>query len=406
MADIITSLGITGASDFSGIKASLLYSDGSLIAERQGSLFFPYSTELKQKIFTAHAEMQRLYHYRGHIPLNSSKLIRRLNMVSPKKDMIRNLSDELTHWFEQVGQTLLQRTRKRSIDVLGFNGQPILFKNRTQNSQPVFFGLGNALKVAQQFKCQTVYGFADDDIRQGGNGLPLSSIYLQALLHYSSCRGFIDGQRPLAIVDVQDMVQITILHPGDVPVAFVIGPGTVLVDEFMQRNFQKSNDDDGTLASKGELDEPLLSKWVSLIRENESQASLSFQDFQGFLTEAAQCLAAVDCVATLTAFTARTIQENLRKHHIDTIVLIGRYIHNNFFETLLNPFFKLIPLGTLNWDEHFIESEQYAFLAIRSLLSLPTSFPTTTGVPKPARCGYLTLPESFCRDMNNFEKSA
>jgi len=48
---------------------------------------------------------------------------------------------------------------------------------------------------------------------------------------------------------------------------------------------------------------------------------------------------------------------------------------------------KLIDEYGVNGD--FIESQAFAYLAIRSFLKLPISFPETTGVAKPATGGVL-----------------
>ena len=42
-----------------------------------------------------------------------------------------------------------------------------------------------------------------------------------------------------------------------------------------------------------------------------------------------------------------------------------------------------------NIDGDFIESQAFAFLAIRSFLNLPISFPKTTGCKKPCTGGVL-----------------
>ena len=41
-------------------------------------------------------------------------------------------------------------------------------------------------------------------------------------------------------------------------------------------------------------------------------------------------------------------------------------------------------------DGDYVESQAFAYLAIRSLLKLPISFPTTTGCKEPASGGVLT----------------
>jgi anhydro-N-acetylmuramic acid kinase len=43
----------------------------------------------------------------------------------------------------------------------------------------------------------------------------------------------------------------------------------------------------------------------------------------------------------------------------------------------------------LTWSGDFVEAQAVAYLAVRSLLGLPLSLPTTTGVAKPMRGGTL-----------------
>jgi anhydro-N-acetylmuramic acid kinase len=47
------------------------------------------------------------------------------------------------------------------------------------------------------------------------------------------------------------------------------------------------------------------------------------------------------------------------------------------------------PVGTVGWQGDALEAQAFAFLAVRSLDSLPLSVPTTTGVPTPMRGGRL-----------------
>ena len=52
--------------------------------------------------------------------------------------------------------------------------------------------------------------------------------------------------------------------------------------------------------------------------------------------------------------------------------------------------FELVEhLDNLGYDGDFIESQAFAFLAIRSYLKLPISFPETTGCTKPTTGGKI-----------------
>ena len=50
---------------------------------------------------------------------------------------------------------------------------------------------------------------------------------------------------------------------------------------------------------------------------------------------------------------------------------------------------KFIPIENIGIDGDFIESQAFAYLAIRSFLNLPLSFPKTTGCKSPCTGGVL-----------------
>jgi anhydro-N-acetylmuramic acid kinase len=50
---------------------------------------------------------------------------------------------------------------------------------------------------------------------------------------------------------------------------------------------------------------------------------------------------------------------------------------------------KLVLIDKYGIDGDFVESQAFAYLAIRSYLKLPISFPSTTGVSKPCTGGVI-----------------
>jgi len=106
-----------------------------------------------------------------------------------------------------------------------------------------------------------------------------------------------------------------------------------------------------------------------------------------------------DGATTLTDFTASIISAELsfaiasKNNEIKNILLCGGGRKNIIlidkikknFSSNIN--FKLIDDYKINGD--FIESQAFAFLAIRSFLKLPISFPNTTGCLKPCTGGEL-----------------
>jgi anhydro-N-acetylmuramic acid kinase len=47
------------------------------------------------------------------------------------------------------------------------------------------------------------------------------------------------------------------------------------------------------------------------------------------------------------------------------------------------------PVEAVGWDGDALEAQAFAYLGVRSILSLPLSLPSTTGVPRPTGGGRL-----------------
>jgi anhydro-N-acetylmuramic acid kinase len=53
---------------------------------------------------------------------------------------------------------------------------------------------------------------------------------------------------------------------------------------------------------------------------------------------------------------------------------------------------KISTTEKVGWISDAVEAQAFAYLAVRSQLGLPISFPTTTGVKEPLTGGKLSLP--------------
>ena len=77
---------------------------------------------------------------------------------------------------------------------------------------------------------------------------------------------------------------------------------------------------------------------------------------------------------------------------MDKVIVSGGGIKNrHVFNTLKKALgAKLYIIDEFNLDKDFIESQAFAYLAIRRLKKLPISFPGTTGVSYPVSGGKIT----------------
>ena len=77
-------------------------------------------------------------------------------------------------------------------------------------------------------------------------------------------------------------------------------------------------------------------------------------------------------------------------HNKKEIILCGGGRKNNFLINRLKEENRAIKLiDEYGVDGDFVESQAFAYLAIRSYLNLPISFPSTTGVSKPCTGGII-----------------
>jgi len=148
-------------------------------------------------------------------------------------------------------------------------------------------------------------------------------------------------------------------------------------------------DKDGTIAFTGSVDKNILDSYLNdPYYDSLPPKSLDVNDFN---LSPVRGLSLEDSVATLSELTSLTIVNALNFFNIKPkkIILCGGGRKNKYiFERIK----KLSNISTNNIDEYkingdFIESQAFAYLAIRSFLKKPISFPSTTGVERPTTGG-------------------
>ena len=148
-------------------------------------------------------------------------------------------------------------------------------------------------------------------------------------------------------------------------------------------------DKDGTIAYTGRVDKNILDSYLNdPYYESLPPKSLDVNDFN---LSPVRSLSLEDSVATLSELTSVTIVNALNFFSIKPkeIILCGGGRKNKYIferiEKLSNILTNNIDKYKINGD--FIESQAFAYLAIRSYLKKPISFPWTTGTVKPITGG-------------------
>jgi anhydro-N-acetylmuramic acid kinase len=269
----------------------------------------------------------------------------------------------------------------RDVDVVGFHGQTVL--HRPEIGLTV--QLGNGPMLARMCGIDVVFDLRADDMRAGGQGAPLVPAYHAALART------LDLPRPVAFVNIGGVANITWIPAEGEPIAFDTGPGNALIDDWCADRIGVPIDRDGALAAVGRVDEPALARLAAHPYFARSlPKSLDRGDFSS--SEVAH-LSPADGAATLSAFTAATIVAGAalfpaqpaswvvcgggRRNPVIMAGLQGRATGN------------VLACEDVGLRGDVIEAEAFAYLAVRSLESLPITFPGTTGVAAPTVGGRL-----------------
>jgi anhydro-N-acetylmuramic acid kinase len=347
-----------------GVDAALIRTDGERVEAYGPSLMRPYPEIL-----------------RGH-----------LRAVLGGKGPVAAVEREMTLFHADVAQALLTEsaTPPADVSVIGFHGHTILHRPEQGRT----WQIGDGALLADRLNIAVVNDFRSNDMASGGQGAPLVPVYHTALAG--------DLAQPLAVLNLGGVGNVTwIGEDGDL-LAFDTGPGNALIDDWALRHTGRPVDLDGLLAATGQVDANAL----QVFRRHPYFAqhppkSLDRDDFAKMAEALVGGLSAADGAATLSAFTVASV-EMAQKHFPAKprrwlVCGGGRrnpVLMNGLRRCLAAP---VDPVDVVGWDGDALEAQAFAFLAVRSLMDLPLTWPGTTGVSQPATGGRLHRPRTDMR---------
>jgi anhydro-N-acetylmuramic acid kinase len=371
MKKIYTSLGLMSGTSMDGVDASIIKSNGDDKYEVVLDQYFKYDEEIYKELVDIRNKIK------------SSKDLS-ANSVS-----LKDIERKITLFHASVCTKII-RNYTSNIDLIGFHGQTIFHNANEKTSKQ----LGDANLLSELLKKKVVYNFRKNDMINGGQGAPLAPIYHQLLVNQNKI------QRPACILNIGGIANITIISSKDFNdiKSHDIGPGNCLLDEWTRINSEEKFDKDGELAKVGKTDEIILNHAIDSFEYTMNSKNLSF-DVKDFDVSFVRGLSIEDGLSTLTDFTVSIICQSIIKSisldkNIELNILVCGGGRKNL--SLLNGIKKKLPSNMKLFiiDEYkingdFVESQAFAYLAIRSYLSLPISFPSTTGCKEPTIGGVI-----------------
>ncbi len=370
MSKEYTCLGLMSGTSGDGVDASIIISDG-----------IDKFTTMQEKYFEYDEKLFRKFH-------DLKKKINSLNDLKKLSHPLKDLENEITMFHAKVIQDISVGV---NLDLIGFHGQTIYHNPQ----EKISLQLGNGSLLSQLSKKKIVYNFRKNDIINGGEGAPLTPIFHKYLIKSKKIN------LPACILNIGGISNITLIPNLDNTkiLSKDVGPGNCLINTWVQTHTNKKFDLDGQIANRGKINEVILEQALETHENNFQKKNNNSFDTSDFDISFARGLNLEDGAATLTAFSANIISSKINfllkeyeKNEIKIIVCGGgrkNKILLSHIKDNLNKNISFYSAEDFELNGDFIESQAFAYIAIRSILSLPISFPSTTGCASPCSGGEI-----------------
>jgi anhydro-N-acetylmuramic acid kinase len=372
MSKLFYSLGLMSGTSMDGVDASIIQSDGETKYKVIKDKYFEYNQGI----------------YIGLTDLRDK--IKNIEDIQRHSKEILKIEKEIT-LFHAKASAEIMRESKVNIDFIGFHGQTIFHNSDIKISKQ----LGDGILLSQLIKKTVIYDFRQNDLRHGGEGAPLTPIFHQMLEKNFNIK-------PVSFINIGGILNITTIWSDGSLSATDIGPGMCLIDKWIRTNSNKKYDNNGDIAKSGKIDKIILNQALDNFFANKnyeidikktSRFIKSF-DVNDFDISFVRGLSLEDGAATLTEYSAQiilsTFLANKKLNIQEKSILCGGGRKNKFLVDKINADkIKVKLIDEFGIDGDFVESQAFAYLAIRSYINLPISFPNTTGVNKPCVGGKI-----------------
>jgi anhydro-N-acetylmuramic acid kinase len=370
---MLSAIGLMSGTSYDGVDVALINTDGEDIGRSGPTLYRPYGEDERGLL--------------RHAMTAAANLVDRAERPGPLADaealVTRSHAEAVEAFLAANGMT------PSDIAVVGFHGQTVL--HDPDRHLTVQLGQGDVL--ASRLGIPVVYDFRAADVAAGGQGAPFVPVFHRALVR------LLDRPSPIAVLNIGGVANLTYID-GAALIACDIGPGNALIDDFLRLRIGSPRDSDGRAAAAGRVDEDAVERVLAHpFFAKPPPKSLDRNAFHRWIAEDAKLSgkSLEDGAATLTAVTAVAIARAvaLFPRAPQSFIVAGGGIRNPVLMRMLAERVAPASLTTadaVGWSADSLEAQGFAYLAVRSLMGLPLSFPTTTGVPHPMPGGVVARP--------------
>jgi anhydro-N-acetylmuramic acid kinase len=354
---MLRTIGLMSGTSLDGVDAAWLETDGERIARFGPSLTLPYDPALRRDL---------------------RRLLDLAPRLDPADDFLADVEERLTLRHVEAIEAL-----DRPADLIGFHGQTILHRPDLRRT----WQIGDAALLARRCGIAVAHDFRSADVAAGGQGAPLVPVFHAALTAAMP--------RPLAVLNIGGVANVSWIGADGATVAFDTGPGNGPLDDFIRRHTGAAFDAGGALALSGTADEALLARLLAHpYFARPAPKSLDRLDFAAVL-DGVNALSIADAAASLAAFTARAAAAASLPAPPRYWLVCGGGRHNAAIMAALRRALPVPvdPVEAVGWNGDALEAQCFGYLAARTARGLPLTFPATTGCPHPLAGGRIVGPD-------------
>ena len=316
-------------------------------------------------------------------------------------DTIGRLDNWVGECFMQAAEALIARNNvdKSLIRAIGSHGQTI--RHQPRSARPFTLQIGDPNVIAAGTGLTTVADFRRRDMALGGEGAPLATAFHKWFLA--------SPEESRVVLNVGGIANITVLPAvNGLVFGFDTGPGNTLLDAWIQSRKDSRYDSNGLWGDSGRVSAELLAALLDdpYFRSSPPK-STGFEYFnlawlQKGIAKASklESIWDEDVQATLTALTATTIADGIRKYAPATrrVLACGGGVHNaGLMRRLKGELPSVVLESTARYGiaPEWVEAATFAWLAKRCLDGEPGNLPNVTGATRQTVLGGVYYAPDF-----------
>jgi anhydro-N-acetylmuramic acid kinase len=285
--------------------------------------------------------------------------------------------------FAEVAAELAERTGGDPVDVVCSHGQTVFHWVEDGRALGTL-QLGQAAFIAERTGATVVSDVRTRDVAAGGHGAPLASLVDVLLLGSNP-------DRVCGSLNLGGISNVTVVGPDREPIAFDIGPASALMDAVVSAasNGRETYDVDGFGAARGTVDTELLARFLDEPYYAEAPPKSTGKELfhlayvQQHVGD--RQIVRDDLLATLTALSAETIANDLRRLGVAEVVAAGGGTRNPTLMAELARRLPGIPIATIDAygvAEAAKEALVFALIGFLTVHGLPGAIASCTGAAR------------------------